>query len=77
MAAWCKMCLATGQDYGCRCGNCRYLSSVDYYEKPENVLDVMRNAFAVSEIMADLIIAMNLSDLASEITLSASTNYFQ
>ena len=49
-----------------------HLSSVDYYEKPENVLDVMRNAFeiAVSQhtngevAMADLIIAMNLSDFS-------------
>ena len=49
-----------------------HLSSVDYYENPENVLDVMRNAFeiAVSQhtngevAMADLIIAMNLSDFS-------------
>ena len=62
-----------------------HLSSVDYYEKPENVLDVMRNVLeiAVSQhtttkvAMADLIIAMNLSILASEITPSASMNYFQ
>ena len=49
-----------------------HLSSVDSYEEPENVLDVMRNAFEIAvsqhtkgEVeMADLLIAMDLSDFS-------------
>ena len=49
-----------------------HLSSVDRYEEPKNVLDVMRNAFEIAvsqhtkgEVeMADLLIAMDLSDFS-------------
>ena len=49
-----------------------HLSSVDSYEEPENVLDVMRNAFEIAvsqhtkgEVeMADLLVAMDLSDFS-------------